>query len=85
MPLDPFAASGLKPDSAPLALNRSGTNAEVVSTPARTRMSYVMVLFTVGYQMYKCFYFQKAYNSISSVPSAIKIRAAGILVGLGEV
>ena len=38
--------------------------------------------------MYKCFYFftkkrkkeKEAYNSISSVPSAIKTRAAGIWV-----
>ena len=44
IPRDPFAAGGLTRVSAPQSLNMSGTNAEVVFTPARTRVSYVMVL-----------------------------------------
>ena len=78
IPRDPFAATRSQGDSAPRVLNRSGTNAEVVSTPARTRVSYVMVLDRRGLY-YQCKdRMSKAYNSISSVPSAIKTRAAGI-------
>ena len=39
IPRDPFAAGGLTRNSAPVELDRSGTNAEVVITPARTRVS----------------------------------------------
>jgi len=51
IPRDPFATGGLitRDSAVPLALNRSGTNAEVVITPARTRVSYMMVLFNGGF------------------------------------
>ena len=41
IPRDPFAAGGL---TLTVAEDRSGTKADVVFTPPRTRTSYVMVL-----------------------------------------
>jgi hypothetical protein len=73
MPREPRANGGLL--KVALLSGPAAMKAEVHSTPARTRVSYVIVLAVTGKYKITRRCEHSAYNSISSVPSAIRINA----------
>ena len=78
IPREPFANGGLLPYPVPLSVS-TGTYADVTAIPARTRVSYVMVLFKSKFvhidQWISLPYERDTHNSISSVPSAMRMSA----------
>ena len=75
MPRDPFDTGGLTAPISPAA--SAGTKADIVFTPARTRVSKVIVLEGRMRNLRDQEYHANTCNSISSVPSAIRTRAEG--------